>query len=450
MLYGILKCGAAYVPTDATAPMARAGLILADCGVRAAFVETSSTTSSPATCTSRAATPASSGSTRRGGGLGLERTLRELDGASPAPVVPTHRAAPDDLAYILYTSGSTGRPKGVMLNHANATHFVEWCSDLLEPTPADRFSSHAPFHFDLSILDLYTPARHGACVVIVPEDVGKEPGPLAELIARKAHDLVLRPLDPRPARSRQGELDRRDYASLRFVLFAGEVFPVVQLRSLKALWRGPRYVNTARPRRTCAPPTRSRRPCPRIGRPYRSGRVCHHLEGRIVDPAGTPVARGEEGELCIAGPNVMQGYWNLPERTAAGFLVTEDGRRWYRTGDIVTEDDDGVLTYVGRRDRMIKKRGYRIELGEIESCLYTHPEVVEAATVAIEDDEGNLRVRAHLATKDGGRLSLIALKRFCAERLPLYMVPDLFRFHASLPKTSTDKVDYQALLREPD
>jgi len=339
ILYGILKCGAAYVPTDATAPMARAGLILADCGVRAAFVETSLHDELARHMHEQGGDAPLFRIDTPGGGLGLERTLGELDGASPAPVVPTHRAAPDDLAYILYTSGSTGRPKGVMLSHANATHFVEWCSDLLEPTPADRFSSHAPFHFDLSILDLYTPARHGACVVIVPEDVGKEPGPLAELIARKALTIWYSAPSILGLLARQGELDRRDYASLRFVLFAGEVFPVVQLRSLKALWQGPRYVNLYGPTETnvctaheipeTVPEDRTT--------PYPIGRVCHHLEGRIVDPAGTPVARGEEGELCIAGPNVMQGYWNLPERTAAGFLVTEDGRRWYRTGDIVTE-----------------------------------------------------------------------------------------------------------------
>jgi len=87
----------------------------------------------------------------------------------------------DDLAYILYTSGSTGQPKGVMLTHDNALSFVDWCSETFQPTEEDRFSSHAPFHFDLSILDLYVPLKHGATLVLIPAERGREPAGLAKL-----------------------------------------------------------------------------------------------------------------------------------------------------------------------------------------------------------------------------------------------------------------------------
>src|SRR5690606_6128645 len=90
---------------------------------------------------------------------------------------------------------------------------------------------------------------------------------------------------------------------------------------------------------------------------------------------------GSEGELCIAGPGVMRGYWALPEQTARAFLE-HGGRHWYKTGDLVVADQSGQMTYVGRRDRMIKRRGYRIELGEIEAALYRHSAVAEAAAVA--------------------------------------------------------------------
>ena len=96
-------------------------------------------------------------------------TARRSRGRStpPRPATPPRRSKtrsiePDDLAYILYTSGSTGRPKGVMLSHRNATSFVDWCSETFAPSALERFSSHAPFHFDLSILDLYLPLRHAA------------------------------------------------------------------------------------------------------------------------------------------------------------------------------------------------------------------------------------------------------------------------------------------------
>jgi acyl-CoA synthetase (AMP-forming)/AMP-acid ligase II len=178
--------------------------------------------------------------------------------------------------------------------------------------------------------------------------------------------------------------------------------------------------------------------------PYPIGKVCDHLFGEVVDPDGKPVAPGSEGELVIRGPNVTQGYWNLAEQTAAAFL-TLDGMRWYRTGDLVAAEPDGNLRFLGRRDRMVKKRGYRVELGEIEACLYRHPKIAEAAVVAIPDEAAGLIVRAHIATKAGGKLGMIELKRFCSEHIPVYMIPDTFHFHASLPKTSTDKIDYQTL-----
>jgi acyl-CoA synthetase (AMP-forming)/AMP-acid ligase II len=169
----------------------------------------------------------------------------------------------------------------------------------------------------------------------------------------------------------------------------------------------------------------------------------------VIDAAGKQVPDGAEGELCISGPGVMQGYWSLSELNDRVFLVDADGTRWYRTGDIVERQPDGNFKFLGRRDRMIKKRGYRVELGEIESVLYRHPDVKQAAVIAIADEEHGVRVRAFLATQEGKRLSLIEMKRFCADRLPLYMVPDLFTFLDEMPKTSTDKVNYQRLRELP-
>jgi acyl-coenzyme A synthetase/AMP-(fatty) acid ligase len=141
----------------------------------------------------------------------------------------------------------------------------------------------------------------------------------------------------------------------------------------------------------------------------------------------------------------MDGYWNLPERTANAFLVDADGRQWYKTGDIVVEEADGNITYVSRRDRMVKKRGYRVELGEVEAGLYRHPAIKEAAVIALSDEENGVRLKAFLSYYGEKQPSLIELKRFCMENLPGYMVPDLFAFYEILPKTSTDKINYQQL-----
>jgi acyl-coenzyme A synthetase/AMP-(fatty) acid ligase len=141
----------------------------------------------------------------------------------------------------------------------------------------------------------------------------------------------------------------------------------------------------------------------------------------------------------------MQGYWALPAQTERAFIADRDGGRWYRTGDVVIETPDGGYTYLGRRDRMVKRRGYRVELGEIEAGLYKHPLVKEAAVIALPDEEAGVKVKAFLSCREDKRPSLIAMKRFCAENLPLYMIPDSFSWMDALPKTSTDKVDYQRL-----
>ena len=178
--------------------------------------------------------------------------------------------------------------------------------------------------------------------------------------------------------------------------------------------------------------------------PFPIGKACSHYQIGILDEHGREVMPGKEGELCASGPGTMIGYWNLPEKTVNAFLVDSSGSKWYKTGDIVFEEPDGNYIYVARRDRMVKKRGYRIELGEIEAGLYRHPAIKEAAVVALQDDDG-VKIRAFVSYHKDSRPSIIELKQFCAQNLPAYMVPDLFSFLDFLPKTSTDKIDYQKL-----
>jgi amino acid adenylation domain-containing protein len=446
-IYGALQAGAAYVPVDPAAPAARNAYILHDCAVKAAVVERRFEAKLRAELQALGTAPPMLVLDEAGDGGGLARALEAADADGPAPSIAAAQSAPEDLAYILYTSGSTGKPKGVMLSHENGTSFVDWCSETFAPSDADRFSSHAPFHFDLSILDVHVSLGHGATLVLVPEDIGKDPERLAALIAAERISIWYSAPSILALLAQFGRLERHDYGALRQVLFAGEVVAIKHLRSLTAQLPGRRYFNLYGPTETnvctfheVVPPIPEDRTAP-----VPIGACCSHLRCRVVDPAGVDVARGGEGELCVSGRGVMQGYWGLPEMTERGFLTDAAGVRWYRTGDVVVEQPDGDYVYLGRRDRMVKRRGYRVELGEIESALYQHPAIEEAAVVALPDAESGVRLTAFLSSRELQRPSLIALKRFCSEHLPLYMIPDSFSWQEQLPKTSTDKTDYQRL-----
>jgi len=435
-IFGILKCGAAYVPVDSTAPASRNGFIFTDCAVRCVIsrnpegtgLDTSQVITSP---------------------FGDSAPLLADLALVPLAAGESQEAAPEvpGLAYILYTSGSTGKPKGVMLTHGNALAFVDWCSDTFSPNEEDRFSSHAPFHFDLSILDIYLSIKHGARLVLIGEDAGRQPKTLATLIADERISIwystpsILRLL------LEIKDIDAYDHSCLRIVFFAGEVFPIKHLRALTELWPHPRYFNLYGPTETnvC---TYYEVPMPlpaERDEPVPIGTVCSGDTAVVMDEQDQEVPEGAEGELYITGPSVTSGYWNLPERNAAAFHTDSAGTKWYKTGDVVRQEDDGDYIYISRRDRMIKRRGYRVELGEIEAALYRHDSITEAAALAIPDEDGGLMVKAFINWTGEDRPSIIKLKRFCVDNLPSYMIPDRFSVQPGLPKTSTDKIDYQRL-----
>ncbi len=442
-LFGAMKAGGAYVPVDYSAPVARNAFIFRNCTVKALVVDRSLV--DPLVSEFGLAAPLEDeliDIRAFGADLVLLRGPNWAEAAEP----PVNVAPPDGLSYILYTSGSTGLPKGVMHSHSTALAFVDWCSSVFKPGEEDRFSSHAPFHFDLSILDLYVPLKHGATLVLVGEEVGKQPLRLASLIADEkitawySTPSILRLL------VEHGKMERHDFPALRIVNFAGEVFPIKYLRATMAVWPHPRYFNLFGPTETnvCTfyevtdvLPEEREEPLP-IGKP------CSDDRCKVMDADDREVPPGEPGELYVADGSVMLGYWNLPERNATAFYLDHDGTTWYKTGDIVEEGADGDYIFRGRRDRMVKRRGYRVELGEIEAALYRHSDLAEAAVIALSNG-GDVHIKAFVAWAGEGTPSIIAMKRYCSETLPIYMIPDSFSFQESLPKTSTDKVDYQRL-----
>jgi amino acid adenylation domain-containing protein len=438
-ILGVLAARAAYVPLDGSAPVERNRHILTDCAARAV-------------CTDERGAAALADPALSVPALLVPRVdpgrLDEDDAASPCAAEP---GSAGDLTYILYTSGSTGRPKGVMHTNASATSFVEWASRAIDPRPGERFSSHAPFHFDLSIFDLYVCFRSAGTLVLVDEALGARPLELAEFIAERGISIWYSVPSILALLAQYGRLDRQRYDALRVIIFAGEVFPIKHLRLLQSWLPGRTYFNFYGPTETnvC---TAYRLPGPipddRTS-PLPIGPPCDNVRTLVLDDDRQPVSPGEPGLLYVhaSGPTML-GYWPSPgQERPDPFHRDAAGERWYGTGDVVREDADGNYVYLGRRDRMVKRRGYRIELGEIENALHQHDAVQAVAAVSSDGGRG-LEIVVYLVLADPrARLSQIALKQYCMGTLPSYMCPDRFEFLPALPRTPNDKVDLQQLAR---
>jgi acyl-coenzyme A synthetase/AMP-(fatty) acid ligase len=246
----------------------------------------------------------------------------------------------------------------------------------------------------------------------------------------------------------KGGLASGDLPRIRTVLFAGEVFPTKFLRALMALLPHARFCNLYGPTETnvC---TWYDVPVLDVDRvePIPIGKVIPGAEAFLMTESGSPAQPGETGFLYVAGATVMRGYWDDEERTRARLVSGPPGRDprelVYDTGDLVREDASGDYIFVGRRDNQVKSRGYRIELGDIESTLVQHEHVVECAVLAVPDELITNRLTAVVVTDEEVKASV--LSRFCAERLPSYMIPESFTLVGELPKTSTGKTDRRRL-----
>jgi amino acid adenylation domain-containing protein len=418
-MQAVLRLGAAYVPASTATPADRMAAMARDCCATAICATAELFALIPDDLLA---------------GAQRVNVTEFLDARHREPERVDYPVAPDDLAYILYTSGSTGTPKGVSISHGNARAFVDWAVAELAATPTDRFASHAPFTFDLSVLDLFAAFAAGAAVCLIPADMAYAPARLVEFLDQQRISVWYSvPSALMLMMQNGGLLDRPAPASLRAVLFAGEPFPIRYVRRLSG-WTGARLLNLYGPTETnvctyheVGPDDLERdRPVP-IGKPCSGDKVW------AARPDGSVARVGEEGELIVEGPTVMQGYWGRRPQVGP-----------YATGDIVCTLADGSFDFVGRNDHMVKVRGHRVELGEVEEVLNAHADVAQAVALAV--GEGlDARLVAVVARSPGRDPGVLALRRHSAQRLPTYMIPDEIRFVAELPRTVSGKVDHLAL-----
>ena len=408
-LIGALRIGASFVPVDHAAPEHRNEHIFEDCRVAL-------------------------------------RCGEDLLPSEQARAMEDCPSDPDRLAYILYTSGSTGLPKGVPLTHRNAASFVDWCLRTLEPGVGDVFSSHASFHFDLSVLDLWVPLWSGGTIAIVPTDVGQDPRQLPGFIAERGITNWYSVPSILALMVEFGRLEEQDFSRLRTICFAGEVFPIPMLRRLREQLPDARLLNLYGPTETnvCTWHEVPERIDPERTEPMPIGRPCDHCEVALFDDELKRVeTSGMTARILARGAPVMDGYWGHDPLEIPSLVIIRD-ERWYDTGDLGEWDSEGRLLFRGRRDRMVKRNGYRIELGEVEAGLDRHPEIQEAAVWSSEQD-GRVLIHAAVVPRVGASLGVIQLKLHCASDLLSWMSPDRFQILDGLPRTSTGKVDYVAL-----
>ncbi len=444
-IFGVLKIGATYVPLDPTAPSQRIAYIIENCQMKALMSTTQKMTTFQKTSPEIRNNPTSIL-------VDDQQTLATL----PAGPPPDPHSIENDLAYILYTSGSTGTPKGVMISHRASLTFVNWTCDRFQLQSTDRVSSHAPFHFDLSIFDIFATIKTGGTIILVPPSLSVFPINLAKFIAEQKLTVWYSVPSILTSLVLRGNLTEQDLSALHTVLFAGEVFPIKYLRQLVDFVPHPEYYNLYGPTETNVCTYYQLLPTDLLPERVETlpiGQACANTETFVVNETGDIVSPGEVGELYVRGPGIMSGYWGLPEKTEAVLTpypchALLGPEIVCRTGDLVREAPNGDYIFLGRRDNMIKSRGYRIELDEIETVLYNHPVIEELAVFAVPDEEVTNIIKAIVVCRAGQTVSQSALQGFCAQSLPKYMIPDTIEFRESLPKTSTGKVDKTSLRRE--
>ena len=350
-----------------------------------------------------------------------------------------------DPLYVNFTSGSTGTPKGVAVCHRSVIDFITCFTETFGITERDVLANQAPFDFDVSVKDIYSGLFTGACVQIVPTAYFTQPTKLMDFLCDRGATVMIWAVSALCFLTTMNALEYRKPERLRAILFSGEVMPIKHLHKLQKHLPDVMYVNLYGPTEiTCNctyyivdRPFDVGETLP-IGVPFPNERVL------LLTEEGREAGPGEVGELCVAGTALALGYLRDAERTAAAFtqnpLEPALPQTIYRTGDLVRRMENGEMVYVSRKDFQIKHMGHRIELGEIETAITAVPGVSRCCCVYLHE-------RGKILAFTCGEADKTAIAAALRERLPAYMIPNIFVAVDAMPLTKNGKIDRAALMQ---
>ncbi len=350
--------------------------------------------------------------------------------AGEEPVADEVERDASDTAVILYTSGTTGTPKGAELTHANMASNAATTAKLVSATPEDRFLGALPlFHSFGQTASMNLAISVGATLSLLPKFSAKE---CLEIVQSDRITIFLGVPTMYVGLVGYPDAEQYDVSSLRLCISGGAAIPVEVLRGFEkrygaAILEGYGLSETS-PVASFNHPDRERK-AGSIGTPIAG------VEMKLIDEEGNEVPQGEVGEICIRGENVMKGYWDRPDATAA---VMKDG--WFATGDMARTDEEGYYFIVDRKKDMIIRAGYNVYPREIEEVLYEHPAVAEAAVVGTPHPEFGEEVAAVVVLKEGATATPEELRDHVKAQVAAYKYPRRVILADELPHGPTGKV----------
>lgn len=430
----ILKAGGTVVPVNLMLNPKEIAFILDDAGARGLFYHCA--LAEPAS-QARAGAPKLEFAACIGQGVGTDPSLDELvafGGEIPSPEIDPE----EHLAAILYTSGTTGRPKGAMLTHRNLQANAEGVKQALALEPGrDSILVVLPlFHAFAGTVGMLTPLLHGLSLVCLDRF---DPKLVSAQIQSHRATLFLGVPSMFSLLLRLDDEAVSQWRSVRACISGGAALPATVMASFEERFGipilegdGPTECSPV----TCVNPLKGPRKPGSVGLPI------PQVEMRIAAPDGATLADGEHGEVCVRGPNVMRGYWRLPEETGRSFFGD-----WFRTGDLGCRDEDGYFFLVDRIKDLIITNGMNVYPRMIEEVLYRYDGVAEAAVVGEPHAlHGEIPV-AFVVPDSGVTLNPVRVRDWCKEHLGRHEVPRRVELRDALPRNATGKILKRELRR---